>query len=85
MQDSSLCVELPPVLRKIALHPGGRSTTLAQRRTGAPSLRSLRRVLAGRVVAGLKATERGLLCGRMSGIGDSAAGELLCGSSSIGV
>ena len=84
MRDSSLCVELPPVLRKIALHPGGRSTTLAQRRTGAPSLRSLRRVLAGRVVAGLKATERGLLSGHTPGIGESTAGELLSGYTSIG-
>ena len=33
-----------------------------------------RRVLVGQVVAGLKATERGLLCGRTSGIGVSTAG-----------
>ena len=42
------------------------------------------RVQVGRS-AGLKATKHGLLCGHMSGIGSSAAGELLSGSSSIGV
>ena len=44
-----------------------------------------RRVLVGQVVAGLKATERGLLCGHTSGIGESAAGKLLCGLSNIDV
>ena len=57
---------------------------LAQRHIGAPGLRNFR-VQLGQVVAGLKATKRGLLCGRAFGIGDSAAGELLRGLSNIGV
>ena len=39
------------------------------------------RVQIGRS-AGLKATRGGLLCGHTSGIGNSTAGELLCGPSS---
>ena len=42
------------------------------------------RVQVGRST-GLKATRRGLLCGHTPGIGGSTAGELLCGSTSIGV
>ena len=82
---------LPPALR-----PEPLLMLLAQQRVGAPCLRDrivqkivqpmrFRRVQLGRVVAGLKATKRGLLCGRTSGLGDSAAGELLSGSTSMGV
>ena len=82
---------LPPALR-----PEPLLMPLAQRHVGTPCLRDrivqwivqplrFRRVLVGPVVAGLKATKRGLLCGRTSGIGDSAAGELLSGSTSMSV
>ena len=44
-----------------------------------------RRVLVGQVVAGLKATERGLLSGHTPGIGESSAGKPLSSLTSIGV
>ena len=82
---------LPPALR-----PEPLLMLSAQRPNGTIQLRVLlvqsvgrhprfRRVLVGQVVAGLKATERGLLSGHTPGIGESSAGELLCGSSSIGI
>ena len=43
-----------------------------------------RRVLVGQVVAGLKATERGLLSGRTPGIGESSASKPFSSLSSTG-
>ena len=44
-----------------------------------------RRVLVGQIVAGLKATRHGLLCGHMPGIGEPTAGNPLSRLTSIGV
>ena len=73
MRDGSLQGEITVLL---ALHIGG------EPKIALPLC--FLRVQVGRAT-GLKATRRGLLCGHTPGIGGSTAGELLCGSTSIGV